>query len=251
MSKEPIRLVHEDPDFARLVDASRLHSPSSKVMDGALRVAARGAAATPPRSWRLLAQRWAVGITVVGTAIFGLVVMQAHSRGQGPELESSVVQTPNTSSVEPRGESPAIVESPENLAAAPPGAAPTEPPVLPARPQATKSVTKQDVRTAADSSPSHPTPSSGTFAEELALVSAARSALEGGDVATCLRTLDRYDERFRAGRFRQEIDVIRIEALANSGDRARAEALANRFLTVNAKSPYAYRVRSLVEHLRN
>ena len=91
----------------------------------------------------------------------------------------------------------------------------------------------------------------GTFREELALVSAARTALETGDASACLRAVDRYDERFRAGIFAQEIEVLRIEALAASGDRTRARALAERFLAVNAKSPYADRVRSLIERTRD
>src|SRR5262249_17856497 len=49
-----------------------------------------------------------------------------------------------------------------------------------------------------------------TFAEEVALASEARAALESGDISSCLRAVTRHDERFRTGVFAQEIDVIRI-----------------------------------------
>ncbi len=83
--------------------------------------------------------------------------------------------------------------------------------------------------------------------EELALVSAARSALEANDYASCLRAADRYDERFRSGVLRQEIEVIRITALFDSGERTRGEAPARRFLAAHGASPYASQVRSLLE----
>jgi outer membrane protein assembly factor BamD (BamD/ComL family) len=87
----------------------------------------------------------------------------------------------------------------------------------------------------------------GTFRDELALVSTARTSLEAGDVATCVNALERYDERFRAGIFAQEIEVLHIEALAASGARAHARTRAEKFLALNATSPYAERVRSVVE----
>jgi hypothetical protein len=41
--------------------------------------------------------------------------------------------------------------------------------------------------------------------------------------------------------------VLRIDALLRSGNRARATALATAFLARNPKSPYAARVRALLE----
>jgi hypothetical protein len=66
-----------------------------------------------------------------------------------------------------------------------------------------------------------------------------------------MRTVARYDERFHAGIFALEIEVLRIEALAASGDRAQARSRAATFLAANAKSPYAERVRSLIERTTN
>ena len=85
-----------------------------------------------------------------------------------------------------------------------------------------------------------------SFQEQLALLEAARSALARGDSEGCLRTLDRYDERFRNGLFSDEIAVMRIEALAARGDRARARALGDAFLARSPDSAYASRVRSIL-----
>jgi hypothetical protein len=90
----------------------------------------------------------------------------------------------------------------------------------------------------------------GTFSEELALTSAARAALARGDVVSCLSAVDRYQRTFGSGVFAQEIDVIRIEALAKSGERERAHSSAQRFLDTNATSPYADRVRSVFENTK-
>jgi hypothetical protein len=95
------------------------------------------------------------------------------------------------------------------------------------------------------------TPAKDTFAEELALTGAARTALGRGDVASCLAAVERYQHEFRSGVFAQEIDVIGIEALAKSGEHERARALATRFLSTNAKSPYANRVRSVLANPEN
>jgi hypothetical protein len=43
-----------------------------------------------------------------------------------------------------------------------------------------------------------------------------------------------------------EATVLRIEALLESGDRAQASALAERFETSNPKSPYTERIRSIL-----
>jgi len=85
-----------------------------------------------------------------------------------------------------------------------------------------------------------------SFQEQLALLETARSALARGDSSGCLRTLDRYDERFRNGLFSDEIAVMRIEALAARGEHARARSLGDAFLARSPDSTYASRVRSIL-----
>ena len=88
-------------------------------------------------------------------------------------------------------------------------------------------------------------PSQPDIAEEIRSFDAARAALREGRPAEALSALDRYAERYgRKGSFAVEATVLRIEALAKNGDRARAQALANSFLAAHPKSPYAARIRA-------
>jgi outer membrane protein assembly factor BamD (BamD/ComL family) len=61
----------------------------------------------------------------------------------------------------------------------------------------------------------------------------------------------RYERRFPAGVFAEEIYVIRIDALAMGGERTRARALAERFLTAHPTSAYVARVHSIAERCRD
>jgi len=90
-----------------------------------------------------------------------------------------------------------------------------------------------------------------TFVEELSLVKSARAALARRDIDGCLRDVDRYDRTFAAGVFAEEIAVIRIEALARSGGHAQARTLAERFLSGHDSSPYASRVRSVLQAMQD
>jgi hypothetical protein len=83
---------------------------------------------------------------------------------------------------------------------------------------------------------------------EIASLDGARTALRRGNAGGALAALDRYDAEFgKSGGLRVEATVLRIDALLRSGNRARATALANAFLARNPKSPYAARVRALLE----
>ena len=78
--------------------------------------------------------------------------------------------------------------------------------------------------------------------EELAMLEAARSALASGAADRALQLLTRHDRRYPHGSFRPEATVLRVEALARSGDTEAARALATRFLADHPDSPLAERV---------
>jgi hypothetical protein len=83
---------------------------------------------------------------------------------------------------------------------------------------------------------------------EIAALDEARTALRQGRAQDALAALDRYGAEFgRNGGLRVEATVLRIDALLRSGNRARATELANAFLARNPKSPYAARVRALLD----
>lgn len=253
--KGPKRLINEDPGFARLFSALESDGPKSAQVDKALALATRTAAASGS-GWA--SSRWLgtsagpIALAVVGvSALLGAFVVLASDPSPGG------VAAPRSGVAAPQERVAPLATA--TFAPAPPVPVAPEAPVVSVRvddlppapvvaPPASRAPSREAEGAAAAA---RETPAATpTFAEELALASEARSALEAGDVASCLRAVERYDQRFRSGTFAQEIDVIRIEALAKSGQRARAHALAERFLAVNARSPYADRVRSVLEHTK-
>jgi len=85
-----------------------------------------------------------------------------------------------------------------------------------------------------------------TLADEVAALDRAREAVAAGQPARALAALDDYGRRFPGGTLAQEAVVLRIEALAASGDKAGASRLGQAFLERNPGSPHAARIRTLV-----
>lgn len=85
----------------------------------------------------------------------------------------------------------------------------------------------------------------GTLADEVAQLQKAKLALKGGHPGQALAELSTYAQRFPRPTLGAEAAVLRIEALSQSGDAARAKTLAESFLAKNPNSPYAARLRSL------
>ena len=254
--KGPTRLIHEDSDFARLVAASANEEPANDQLAKALAMANDAGAETHwSLAWRgSLAARVAIGVAVLGLVATGIATMRGGDGAEKPsarvvELGAAAVASPPAEVARAVDAVPEPV-SVNDLADAPPAIA-TAPRRTAARSSAEAG--SRAVPFGGASTPEKPPERSGhgTFAEELALVSAARAALEKGDLAACQLAVDRYEARFRAGTFAEEIEVLRIETLAASGDSARAKTLADRFLGAHATSPYAGRVRSLTERIPN
>jgi hypothetical protein len=88
---------------------------------------------------------------------------------------------------------------------------------------------------------------SASVAEAIALLDAARKALDSGDMAGAVSQLDRYDGRFPKGPLRPEADLLRIETLVRRGDRAAARALADALAIQLPGSAHAQRARDLVD----
>ncbi len=84
------------------------------------------------------------------------------------------------------------------------------------------------------------------LSDELGSLDRARQALVAGDAGRSLRLLDDYHRRFPRPKLGTEAAVLRIEALAASGQRARASELGAKFLARHGKGPYGARVRSLI-----
>jgi hypothetical protein len=85
----------------------------------------------------------------------------------------------------------------------------------------------------------------GTLGPETAALDQARGALKAGDPAKTLGLVARYQREFPGGVLAQEAAVLRIDALAQQGNRRAAAAEARRFLNAHPHSPHAERLQIL------
>jgi hypothetical protein len=99
---------------------------------------------------------------------------------------------------------------------------------------------KSDARPPSAASTSSPS----ALAAELGALDAARSRLDAGDASGALSRLDDYTRSYPRGRLALEAEVLRIDALTRSGQRAAAEKRAATFLRRHPNSVLASRVRA-------
>lgn len=95
--------------------------------------------------------------------------------------------------------------------------------------------------------PARPVLPPRSITEEVRLLDQARAAVRRGDSKAGLAALDTYRRRYPTGAFRQEADVLRIEAVQLQGDRAHAAELAREFVKQNPASPHASRAGRVAE----
>jgi hypothetical protein len=105
-----------------------------------------------------------------------------------------------------------------------------------AAPPAALRTIKPDANTKADS-----------VAAELAAIDGARAALARGDANGALARLDSYARTYPRGRLSLEAEVLRIDALARSGQTAAASKRAEAFLRRHPNSVLASRVRGYLK----
>jgi hypothetical protein len=89
--------------------------------------------------------------------------------------------------------------------------------------------------------------SSDDLGREIESLDEARAALRSGDAARCLELLREHTRKFPRQRMAVEASVLRIEALAASGNREAARKAGREFLARHPKGPYAQRVSSLID----
>ena len=135
----------------------------------------------------------------------------------GREESAKVVTAPPVTA-------PAVVKSPPVVEAPPTGVSFAELPAPAAKPEA------------------KPVPA-GDLAAELGALDAARSTLAAGDANGALTKLDDYSRTYPRGRLVLEAEVLRIDALAKSGQADVAKKRAEAFLRRHPNSVLASRVR--------
>jgi outer membrane protein assembly factor BamD (BamD/ComL family) len=83
--------------------------------------------------------------------------------------------------------------------------------------------------------------------EQIRLIEAARAGVASRDAKAATAALDAYAAKFPRGSFGQEAMVLRIRAVDQAGDSARATALAKSFVTRFPNSPHVARLKPIAE----
>jgi hypothetical protein len=222
---DPRRLLDEASGFDRaLLESATLDSPSPERRARAIAALSAGTAtiaATTTTSGKGLAGlgTWKVVIGLAAVGAIGIGVGRAR-RAQ-PAAVPSVVVAKEVAIPAPTAQ-PTLV--------APPTASPSPVPAP---------ITKHVAVATASPAPS--------LTRELALLDEARSAISAAAPAKALAALDRYDAECAGGAMTLEARVLRIEAIAASGDSARASAMAKKFLADHPGTQYAARLNKHVK----
>jgi TolA-binding protein len=218
---DPERLLDAgaSPFERYLLDAAANEKPPLELVNGmqaGLGLGANTGAIASAGGFSGVASYVAVAVLGFGAVLAGYVALQSPARSQPV----------------PAKPSPAVIAAP----VAPPGeAAPAAEAKAAATPQEAAPVPKK-VSTVSK-------PSSGDeLRQELKLIDEARAALKGGAPARARALLEQHARRFPSGSFRQEADVLRVEALERLGERQKAASLAREFLSEHPESPHVERV---------
>jgi hypothetical protein len=118
------------------------------------------------------------------------------------------------------------------------------PPVLEERSAAAATSASSSVRASRRSSGGAET---SDLSEQMHLIEAARTAVAAHDSPAALAALGSYSEKFPRGSFGQEAMVLRIRALDQGGEAARASALARSFIAKFPHSPHVARLKPIAE----
>jgi len=247
---EPTRLLSKpESELERaLLNAGRSYTGSSSTraktllalgLTGATTSVAPSAAATSPLPKAALS-KVAIAVLVIGAAAVPVWRYFNHANGTHiapPPLNAGRVSQAPSATVEPAALSPGT-DLTLPPAIAPPAAAPSaaaenagaRPPNNARSPGAARAETKPA--------------SAPALAAELAALDAARSSLSHSDPSAALVALDGYSRDFPHGRLKMEAEVLRIGALAKSGQTDAARKRAEAFLRHHPDSVLASRVRS-------
>ena len=235
---DPTRLIEEaggDPLESSLLQLARNEGPSTdgrrKILAaiaaaGTASVATQQAKAASTTGKGMTVAKWGI-LAVAAVAIPAAILLRGSDDAPTPRKPApSALKAPATEvQATPAPGTPTQADGPAPLALED---LPTLPSVMPATGSASSSKQPQ-----------------GSLADEVAQLQKAKLALKGGSPTLALAELVTYGQRFPRPMLGAEATVLRIEALSQTGDGARAKTLAEGFLAKNPNSPYAARLRSL------
>lgn len=180
------------------------------------------APAPAPAAGKLLGAKVAAGVAAVAV-VAALIWSQSTSQSASPVgVTPAQVVTPPTTT-------PVVTPS-EELAVSP----------LPPVEAAAEAAPRPRAATPAAAA-------SADLSEQIRLIEAARTGVAGRDSKAALAALDSYSAKFPRGAFGQEAMVLRIRAVDQSGDSARATALAKAFVARFPQSPHVARLKPIAE----
>lgn len=220
-TEEPERLFSSDPDLVRIRALLERDGPPA---GAAGRVLAETGAARSPDGAR--GSSSALRLSLIAGAALLVVAASESTHTAHPRTGSLPTTSP--------------VGAAADVFSGPPSSAPSAPIVesVPIETVRVEDLPRAAARVAAPSASA-----ADPLEQELALVELARAALAGGRGRECLDVAAQYRKRFaNKGQFNEEIEVMRIEALAMTGERAPARAQAARFLEQHGETPYAERL---------
>lgn len=248
----PQKLINEcDSDWQRaILGAGRFDSSAERKMRVLAALGVGTAVAVGSKTSLAMAALWkkaAVGGLLAAGGVTGVVAYRVVT---APSVEvqefaqaevSTAAGAYGADSKEVADEEPVEAEEPAALEAASP-----ELPVVAPRtvaPGRSKAASPDRV------APAHDGVSSDRHAglnEELSLLDAARSAVNGGRPGEALKRLDEHSSRFPKGSLRLEAEVLRVQALAGQGRKEEASRRAKRVLERSPNSVVAARLRRYV-----
>jgi len=234
---DPTRLIEEaggDPLESSLLQLARNEGPST---DGRRKILAAIAAAGTASLATQQAQAASTASKGMTVAKWGILAVAAVAIPTAIFLLRGADESPTP----PKATAPTELKAPTEAQATPSPGPEADAPA----PLALEDLpTLPSVASATGSAPSSKQPQ-GSLADEVAQLQKAKLALKGGSPTQALAELVTYGQRFPRPMLGAEATVLRIEALSQTGDRARAKTLAEGFLAKNPNSPYAARLRSL------
>lgn len=227
----------------------RLHTEPESELERSLLNAGRGYTASASSRARALAAVGLVGTTASSTAAASAITKAGVVKWVVAVALVAGAAVPAARYLRRSGAAPTATTSAAQVSAitVAPLAAPS-PVAAPDEPSATTDTTTPTV----EPPPSGPSnaprseskPAAPALSAELGALDAARSKLASGDAAGALTALDAYARNFPHGKLGLEAEVVRIDALAKSGQTAAARKRAEAFMKRHPDSVLASRVRA-------
>jgi len=251
----------EDDDFERmLLRAGRRARAPSGMRTRALAAAASVLSLAPPAGASLAPAKPASAFTKSGSGLLRLATSKwsvmavlAGAVTSGPAFDPPAV--PHAAPIASAASALVFAPPPSVASSPPPPSVAPSPSVVDERPQSPELSTSRKVAPAPEV-PNIRTPAASTrrlisrevphdLGQEVALVDTARHALARGDCSAAISRAEEHERRFPAGVLVLEREVVRIDALEQSGRHDEASARARAFVTRYPAATQALRMREV------